>query len=122
MRIVRGLQSFPPEAGRGVAALGAFDGIHLGHRAILGTAVERDDRVVDRKVVGPATLRADLARPGEAHAADKQRADQNDGHRAGRRVEDVEAAPVALAPDDPFGMRRHDLSVDAEDGTLRGHV
>jgi len=41
MRIVRGLQSFPPEAAGGVAALGAFDGIHLGHRKILGVAVER---------------------------------------------------------------------------------
>src|SRR5262245_44559572 len=41
MRIVRGLESFPPEAAGGVAALGVFDGIHLGHRKILGTAVER---------------------------------------------------------------------------------
>ena len=41
MRIVRGLESFPPEAAGGVAALGAFDGIHLGHRKILGVAVER---------------------------------------------------------------------------------
>jgi riboflavin kinase/FMN adenylyltransferase len=41
MRIVRGLRSFPPDLAGGVAALGAFDGIHLGHRAILGVAVER---------------------------------------------------------------------------------
>jgi riboflavin kinase/FMN adenylyltransferase len=41
MRIARGLESFPPEAAGGVAALGAFDGIHLGHRKILGVAVER---------------------------------------------------------------------------------
>ena len=41
MRIVRGLESFPPDVGPSVVALGAFDGIHLGHRAILGTAVER---------------------------------------------------------------------------------
>jgi len=39
MRIVRGLESFPPDAAAAVVALGAFDGIHLGHRAILGTAV-----------------------------------------------------------------------------------
>src|SRR2546422_2014588 len=39
MRIVRGLESYRPEAVAGVVALGAFDGIHLGHRAILGTAV-----------------------------------------------------------------------------------
>jgi riboflavin kinase/FMN adenylyltransferase len=41
MRIARGLQSFPPDLAGGVAALGAFDGIHLGHREILGVAVER---------------------------------------------------------------------------------
>jgi riboflavin kinase / FMN adenylyltransferase len=39
MRIVRGLESFRPDAAASVVALGAFDGIHLGHRAILGTAV-----------------------------------------------------------------------------------
>jgi riboflavin kinase/FMN adenylyltransferase len=39
MQIVRGLESFPPDAGPSAVALGAFDGIHLGHRAILGTAV-----------------------------------------------------------------------------------
>jgi riboflavin kinase/FMN adenylyltransferase len=41
MRIARGLQSFPPDLAGGVAALGAFDGIHLGHREILGVAVAR---------------------------------------------------------------------------------
>lgn len=41
MRIVRGLQSYPPEVAPGVVALGAFDGIHLGHRSILGWAVRR---------------------------------------------------------------------------------
>jgi riboflavin kinase/FMN adenylyltransferase len=41
VRIVRGLESFRPEAAGGVVALGAFDGIHLGHRKILGVAVER---------------------------------------------------------------------------------
>jgi riboflavin kinase / FMN adenylyltransferase len=39
MQIVRGLESFPPDSGPSAVALGAFDGIHLGHRAILGTAV-----------------------------------------------------------------------------------
>ncbi len=41
MRIVRGLESFPPDAGPSAVALGVFDGVHLGHRAILGTAVTR---------------------------------------------------------------------------------
>lgn len=39
MQIVRGLESYPPDAAASAVALGAFDGIHLGHRAILGTAV-----------------------------------------------------------------------------------
>ena len=39
MQIVRGLEAFPPDASASAVALGAFDGIHLGHRAILGTAV-----------------------------------------------------------------------------------
>jgi riboflavin kinase/FMN adenylyltransferase len=41
MRIAQGLDSYPPDAAPGVVALGLFDGIHLGHRAILGTAVSR---------------------------------------------------------------------------------
>ncbi|HEU4370034.1 MAG TPA: bifunctional riboflavin kinase/FAD synthetase [Methylomirabilota bacterium] len=39
MRIVRGLASFPPDAPASAVALGVFDGVHVGHRAILGTAV-----------------------------------------------------------------------------------
>jgi riboflavin kinase/FMN adenylyltransferase len=39
MRIVRGLPPVPPDARPAAVALGVFDGVHLGHRAILATAV-----------------------------------------------------------------------------------
>ena len=41
MRIVRTLESFPPDARPSVVALGVFDGVHQGHRVILDTAVAR---------------------------------------------------------------------------------
>jgi len=41
MRIVQGLETYPPDAGPAIVALGVFDGVHLGHREILGTAVAR---------------------------------------------------------------------------------
>lgn len=41
MWIVRGLESYPSDASPCVVALGAFDGVHLAHRAVLGTAVNR---------------------------------------------------------------------------------
>jgi len=41
MRILRGLQCYPPELRPSVTALGVFDGIHLAHAKILATAVER---------------------------------------------------------------------------------
>jgi riboflavin kinase/FMN adenylyltransferase len=41
MRILRGLASYPPDLRPCVAALGAFDGIHLAHVRLIATAVER---------------------------------------------------------------------------------
>jgi len=41
MRILRGLQFYPPDLRPSVTALGVFDGIHLAHAKILATAVER---------------------------------------------------------------------------------
>jgi riboflavin kinase/FMN adenylyltransferase len=40
MRIIRGLESYPSDATPAAVALGIFDGVHLGHRAILDTAVQ----------------------------------------------------------------------------------
>jgi len=41
MRIIRGLQSYPPDAPPSVVALGIFDGIHLAHQRILDLATGR---------------------------------------------------------------------------------
>src|SRR5262244_1556214 len=41
MRILHGLASYPPDLRPCVTALGAFDGIHLGHALLISTAVER---------------------------------------------------------------------------------
>ncbi len=41
MRILRGLQAYPPDLRPSVTALGVFDGIHLAHAKVLETAVER---------------------------------------------------------------------------------
>jgi riboflavin kinase/FMN adenylyltransferase len=41
MRTYRGLDRYPPDAPPSVVAQGTFDGIHLGHQAVIRTAVER---------------------------------------------------------------------------------
>jgi riboflavin kinase/FMN adenylyltransferase len=41
MRIVRGLDQYPADAPPSVVAQGTFDGLHLGHQAVIRTAVER---------------------------------------------------------------------------------
>src|SRR5438552_15216017 len=52
MRTVQGLESYQPESIAAVVALGAFDGIHLGHRAILGTALMQPRREKLRPLAG----------------------------------------------------------------------
>jgi len=56
MRILRGLASYPPDLRPCVTALGAFDGIHLGHALLITTAVER----VSREELGIAVERTAL--------------------------------------------------------------
>jgi riboflavin kinase / FMN adenylyltransferase len=41
MRLYRGLDRYPADAPPSVVAQGTFDGMHLGHQAVIGTAVER---------------------------------------------------------------------------------
>jgi riboflavin kinase/FMN adenylyltransferase len=41
MRIIRGLDHYPADAPPSVVAQGTFDGIHLGHCAVIRTAVDR---------------------------------------------------------------------------------
>jgi len=69
MQILKGLPSFPPELRPSVAALGAFDGIHLAHAKILETAVIRARALGVPSVVctfdphPAAVLRPELAPP-----------------------------------------------------------
>lgn len=67
MRIIRGIESIPPDLGPTVAALGTFDGVHLGHQAILGTAVERARSLGLTALACTFTPHpADVLRPGRA--------------------------------------------------------
>jgi riboflavin kinase / FMN adenylyltransferase len=51
LRTVSGLAEFPPDLGTPVLALGTFDGVHLGHRQIIGQAVARARAIGGRAVV-----------------------------------------------------------------------
>jgi riboflavin kinase/FMN adenylyltransferase len=67
MQIVRGLDRYPADAPPSVVAQGTFDGIHLGHQAVIRLAVERARALGVRPVVvtfdpHPAVV----LRPGEA--------------------------------------------------------
>jgi len=67
MRIVRTLESFPPDARPSVVALGVFDGVHLGHRAILETAVARAKAIRGTAVACTFDPHpADVLQPGRA--------------------------------------------------------
>src|SRR4029453_363416 len=67
MRIVRTLESFPPDARPSVVALGVFDGVHLGHRAILETAVARAKTIRGTAVACTFDPHpADVLQPGRA--------------------------------------------------------
>jgi riboflavin kinase/FMN adenylyltransferase len=70
MRIARGLPPVPPEPQPSAVALGVFDGVHLGHRAILGTAVTEARQAAMRAVActfDPHPM--DVLQPGRAPLA-----------------------------------------------------
>ncbi len=69
MRILRGLQSYPPELRPSVTALGVFDGIHLAHAKVLATAVQRAGALGIASVVCSFDPHpAAVLRPGQAPA------------------------------------------------------
>ena len=41
MELIRELGNVPPNLKGGVLSVGVFDGVHVGHQAVLGRAVER---------------------------------------------------------------------------------
>lgn len=70
MLLIRGLQRYPADAPPSVVAQGSFDGIHLGHQAVIGTAVARARALGVRAVVvtfdpHPAAVLRPAEAPGE---------------------------------------------------------
>ena len=51
MRVVSGVHELAGSAGRTVVALGNFDGVHIGHQAIIRTALERSGALGARSAV-----------------------------------------------------------------------
>jgi riboflavin kinase/FMN adenylyltransferase len=67
MRIYRGLDRYPPDAPPSVVAQGTFDGVHVGHQAVIRTAVERARALGARAVALTFDpLPATVLRPAEA--------------------------------------------------------
>ena len=64
MRIIRGLDQYPADAPPSVVAQGTFDGIHLGHQAVIRTAVERYSPVTGGRAIAKAVSPAYLTRKG----------------------------------------------------------
>ena len=50
MHVVRGLEALPLSDEPSVVTVGFFDGVHLGHRAVLATTVDRARERVMRSV------------------------------------------------------------------------
>jgi riboflavin kinase/FMN adenylyltransferase len=105
VRIYRDLQSYAPDAGPAVVALGAFDGIHLGHRRILEVAVGRARASGARSLVctfDPHPLQ--VLRPGQVPPPIST---------LGERLEQIEAAGIDATVIVPF--TREFASVEPED-------
>jgi riboflavin kinase/FMN adenylyltransferase len=77
MRIIRGLDRYPADAAPSVVAQGTFDGVHLGHRAVIRTAVTRARALGVQAVVvtfdpHPVTVLRPAEAPAELLALDER--------------------------------------------------